>query len=185
MKYNIGDKFVVEIMDVEENDPEIPYCMNDNQWFFESTVEKLQKYVEPKSVVWRDGAVEQWESVCTLDKAGGFRWKAKNNPTGSIYWSADSDITDTEWWSRVLWLPASEFQMPEVPEPPEPVIEACPICGSECRASWNNDLNEWSVFCMKSNCVYRTKGVEILDKMHYEIERNIINKHNKFCRKLK
>jgi len=174
MKYNIGDKFVIEIMDVEEDDPEIPYCMNDNQWFFESTVEKLQKYVEPKSVVWRDGATEKWEPMCASDKEDGFRWKAKNNPTRSIYWSADSDITDTEWWSHVLWLPTSEFPMPEVPEPE---IAKCPFCGGECISQYDKYVTPVMRYIECPKCSYMSAECDT--------EKEARDKHNSLCQKLK
>jgi len=177
-KYNVGDKFIVEIGKVTGYDG-CPYEIKKNNgyegkygdWVIDDEFinAHFQPYEEQK-ITWRDGAVEQWESVCTLDKAGGFRWKAKNNPTGSIYWSADSDITDPEWWSRVLWLPASEFPMPAVPEPPEPVIEDCPLCSGNCKVGEGYVMREGVVFCMTTACEYRATNIDA---------------HNTLCRRVK
>jgi len=155
MKYKVGDKFIVEIIKVDEKDPNVPYMILGETWMTEYRIDTLAPYFEQPAPVWRDGAVESWNPQTDSDRKKGYYWRYKGADTPvEIHLSALSHIGESH--HNTYWIPADEFPMPAMPEPvPVPVIEPCPFCNGECEVLEPEPfMDEHWVECTNRRCRY-------------------------------
>ena len=114
----------------------------------------------------------KWKPMTGKEHAEGFYRISKGIDDKNPRWSND----DRGWnWVGLLWLPADEFSMPEVPKP---TIEPCPFCGGACVSTQIPTDTRWFIRCCDDyNCRY----VSAL----CETEQEAIDLHNTLCRRSK